>query len=241
MSDLLALSGRVAGFYRQAPRFSRGFVRGKLLTDPATPAILRLAREAGGFGAVADLGCGRGQVGLALLASGLAQRVVGLDLDPARIAEARGAASGWPASFAVADLSTAEVPACDTALILDVLLQMDEAAQLALVGRMAAAARTRVLIRAFDPDCGWRARLGARMEEWGVWLRRDGSTFRPLPVRALAAPLEAAGFSTRVFPCWGWTPLPNVMLVAERGGNGVAERGVSSLAERGGNDPAERG
>jgi predicted RNA methylase len=77
-------------------------VRGKLLTDPATPAILRLARAAGGFGAVADLGCGRGQVGLALLASGLAQSVVGLDLDAARIAEARARpragrrASRWP-------------------------------------------------------------------------------------------------------------------------------------------------
>jgi hypothetical protein len=31
----------------------------------------------------------------------------------------------------VADLSTAEVPACDTALILDVLLLMPDAAQLA--------------------------------------------------------------------------------------------------------------
>jgi hypothetical protein len=57
--------------------------------------------------------------------------VVGLDLDAARIAEARAAASGWPASFTVADLSTAEVPACDTALILDVLLLMPDAAQLA--------------------------------------------------------------------------------------------------------------
>jgi SAM-dependent methyltransferase len=233
VTGLLALSSRVSGFYRQAPRFSREFVRGKLLTDPATPAILRLARAAGGFGAVADLGCGRGQVGLALLASGLAQSVIGLDLDPVRIAEARSAASGWPASFTVADLSTAEVPACDTALILDVLLLMPDAAQLALVGRMAAAARQRVLIRAFDPDCGWRARIGVRMEEWGVRHRRDGSTFRPLPVRDLAAPLEAAGFATRVAPCWGWTPLPNVMLVAERGEKGLAERGNNGLAERG--------
>jgi hypothetical protein len=57
-----------------------------------------------------------------------------------------------------------------------------------------------VLIRLFDPDSGWRARVGRRMEEWGVRLRRDGSTFRPLPVRALAEPLEAAGFSVRVAP-----------------------------------------
>ena len=68
----------------------------------ARDAILRLARAAGSFGVVADLGCGRGQVGLALLASGLAQRVAGLDLDPARIATVRreGAVLNhrdWPA------------------------------------------------------------------------------------------------------------------------------------------------
>jgi SAM-dependent methyltransferase len=216
VTGLLALSNRVSGFYRQAPRFSRGFVRGKLLTDPASPAILRLAREAGGFGAVADLGCGRGQVGLALLLAGLAQRVTGLDLDPAKIAEARQAAAGLPADFAVADLGMAPVPPCDTALIFDVLLQMPEAAQLALVGRMAAAARRRVVIRAFDPDRGWRAQVGDAMERLGVRVRRDGSSFRPLPLQVLAAPLVAAGFAVSIRPCWGWTPLPNVMLVALR-------------------------
>lgn len=214
--SLLALSGQVAALYADAPRFSRGFVRGKLLTDPATPAILRLAREAGGFGAVADLGCGRGQVGLALLLAGLADHVTGLDLDPAKIAEARQAAAGLPAEFAVADLGTAPVPPCDTALIFDVLLQMPEPAQLALVARMAEAARRRVVIRAFDPDCGWRAQVGDAMERLGVRVRRDGSQFRPLPLRALSKPLEAAGFGVSVRPCWGWTPLPNVMLVALR-------------------------
>jgi SAM-dependent methyltransferase len=213
---LLDVTGRVAARYATASKWSRNFVRGKLLTDPATPAVLRLAHEAGGFGEVADLGCGRGQVGLALLLAGLAERVQGLDLDPGKIRDATAAASGLPASFAVADLSTAAVPACDTVVIFDVLLQMPEAAQLPLLHRMAAAARRRAVIRAFDPDAGWRARFGSAMEEIGCRVRRDGSLFRPLTIAQVAAPFEAAGFRVSARPCWGWTPLPNVMLVAER-------------------------
>jgi SAM-dependent methyltransferase len=216
--DLVALTAEVAALYGGASRFSRNFVRGKLLTDPATPAILRLATAAGGFGVVADLGCGRGQVGLALLTAGLGERVHGMDLDPGKIRDAKEAAAGLPASFTVVDLGEAEVPPCDTALILDVLLQMPEGAQRMLLARMAAAARRRVVIRAFDPDCGWRARLGFAAEQVGRVLRRDGSVLRPLPLRDLAVPFEAKGFEVSVTPCWGWTPLPNVMLVAEHSG-----------------------
>ncbi|MDB5372094.1 MAG: hypothetical protein JWP04_736 [Belnapia sp.] len=221
---LLALTGQVAARYGEASRFGRNFVRGKLLTDPATSAILRLATRLGGLGTVTDLGCGRGQVGLALLLAGLAERVAGIDLDAGKIAEARGAAearsagAGLPAHFTVGDLARVAVPEADTVLIFDVLLQLPEAAQQGLLGRMAAAARQRIVIRAFDPDCGWRAGVGVAMERLGCRIRGDGSDFRPLPLAAITGPLRAAGFHTEVAPCWGWTPLPNVMLVAERAG-----------------------
>jgi hypothetical protein len=144
--------------------------------------------------------------------------VQGLDLDTAKIRDANRAAAGLPASFAVADLGMAEVPECDTAIIFDVLLQMPESAQRGLLARMAAAARRRIVIRAFDPDRGWRAGLGLMAEELGRLARRDGTALRPLALRELAGPFEAAGFAVSVTPCWGWTPLPNVMLVAERVG-----------------------
>lgn len=218
--DLRELARDVAGLYRDASKYSRNFVRGKLLTDPATPAVLRLAAEAGGFGTVCDLGCGRGQVGLMLLLAGLADRVQGIDLDAGKVRDANAAAAtaGLPASFAVGDLGEAEVPGCDTALIFDVLLQMPDEAQRRLLARLARAARRRVIIRAFDPDCGWRARLGAVGEQIGRAVRRDGTVLRPWPLGAVAAPFEAEGFAVSVSPCWGWTPLPNVMLVAERPG-----------------------
>lgn len=215
--ELRPLAARVVRRYAGSSRYARGFVQGKLLTDPATGVILQLAAEAGTFGQVADLGCGRGQVGLSLLLAGLAESVVGVDLDPGKIADARLAAAGLPARFEAADLAAAPVPPCDTVLIFDVLLQMPVEAQLDLITRMARAARRRVVIRAFDPDRGWRAGLGRAMEEAGCRLRRDGSHFRPLPLERIAEPLRREGFATRVQPCWGWTPLPNVMLTAERG------------------------
>lgn len=206
---------QVASRYAGASRFAQGFVRGKLRRDPATAAVLRQA-AATPFGRVVDLGCGRGQLGLALLLAGLADHVTGLDRDAGKIATAAAAATGLPARFAVADLATAPVQDCDTILIIDVLLQMPEAAQQALLGRMVAAARRRILIRAFDPECGWRATLGFAMERLGRQVRRDGVEIRPLPLPVLRARLEAAGFAVRVVPCWAGTPLPNVLLTAER-------------------------
>ncbi|WP_426955902.1 methyltransferase domain-containing protein [Muricoccus radiodurans] len=214
---LPSLIQSVAARYAGASRFTRGYVGSKLRRDPSTAAILDLARAAGGFGTVVDLGCGRGQLALALLLGALATRVTGLDYDAAKVAEAEAAATGLPALFAAADLTEAEVPEGDTILIVDVLYQLPEAAQRRLLAAVAGAARRRVLIRAFDPDRGWRSRLAFAMERAGRALRGDVAAIRPLPLRDLAAPLEAAGFRTTVTPCWKGTPLPNVLLVAERG------------------------
>jgi SAM-dependent methyltransferase len=212
---LAALRARVAARYAGASRFAQGFVAGKLKRDPATEAVLALA-AASPFGAVADLGCGRGQLSLALLVAGLAERVEGLDRDAGKIADAARAAAGLPARYAAADLTAAVVPDCDTVLLIDVLLQMPETAQRALLARVAAAARRRVLVRAFDPDCGWRAGLGVAMERLGRAVRRDGAEIAPMPLPALRGIFDNAGFRTAVRPCWDGTPLPNVLLVAER-------------------------
>jgi predicted TPR repeat methyltransferase len=99
----------VSARYAGASRFARGFVGGKLRHDPATLALLRLAARRP-FGDVVDLGCGRGQLGLALLAAGLAERLTGLDLDRAKLEEARRAAAGLPARFAEADLAAPALP-----------------------------------------------------------------------------------------------------------------------------------
>ncbi len=215
MSDLAA---EVAERYRDASRPARGFIRGKLRGDPAVAALLALG-AARHFGEVLDLGCGRGQMALALLLAGAARGVTGLDLDAAKIAAAQAAATGLPARFAVADIATAGIPPCDTVVMVDVLLQLPQPAQHALLQRIAAAAPGRVLIRAFDPDRGWRSGVGFAMERirrrLGADLGRRGS-LAPRPLREVAAPLAAAGYGIEVTPCWAGTPLPNVLLVAER-------------------------
>ena len=209
------LARAVVARYAGSPRFTRSYVGGKLRHDPASAAILGLGADRH-LGAVVDLGCGRGQLGLALLLAGAATSIIGLERDAAKLAEAARAAEGLPARFLPADLVHAAVPPGDTLLLVDVLYQLPEAAQRRLLALAAAAARRRVLVRAFDPDRGWRSALGLAMERAGRALRRDGAAVRPLPPAALAAPLRAAGFTVYVEPCWGRTPLPNVLLVAER-------------------------
>ena len=216
-AELATLAAAVSARYAGASRFARGFVVGKLRHDPATPALLHLASRRP-FGAVVDLGCGRGQFGLALLSAGLAERFTGLDRDGAKLAEAERAAEGLPARFAEADLAdpALALPECDTLLMVDLLYQLPEEAQRPLLAAAARAARRRVLVRAFDPDRGWRSAAGLAVEVLGRAVRGDGNAIRPLPLAAVAAPLEAAGFAVSVSPCWGSTPLPNVLLAAER-------------------------
>jgi SAM-dependent methyltransferase len=208
-----ALAGAVAARYRG--RGTQGFVRGKLRGDPVLPALLALPH----FGEVLDLGCGRGQLAIALLLAGHARAVTGVDLDARKIAQAGAAAAGLPARFAVADLATAPIPPCDTALLIDVLVQMAPAAQDALLARLVAAAPRRIVIRAFDPDRGWRSAAGLFIDRVRRRLGGDlglRGAVAPRPIAALRAPLEAAGYAVTVAPCWAGTPLPNVLLVGER-------------------------
>lgn len=212
------LAAQVAARYHGASRTTRGFIQGKLRRDPAAAALL--ARGAAqGFGDVLDLGCGRGQLGLALLLSGAARSLRGIDIDAAKIGLAREAARDLPARFDVADLAVAELASADTVLLIDVLLQLSPAAQDTLLARVVATRPRRVLIRAFDPDRGWRSAIGFGMERIRRRLGGDrglDGMVAPRPVATLAAPLAAAGYGVTVEPCWAGTPLPNVLLLAER-------------------------
>ncbi len=214
-----ALAREVAGLYAGASRFAQGYVGGKLRRDPASRAVLERA-AATPFGVVADLGCGRGQLGLALLMAGRASEVVGLDRDARKIAEAQAAAATaaarLPARYAACDLTAETVPDCDTALLIDVLYQLPADMQRPVLAAVAGRARQRVLIRAFDPARGWRSALGLAMERAGRLVRGDSNAIAPLPMDELAAPFRAAGFAVSVTPCWEGTPLPNVLLAAER-------------------------
>lgn len=213
--DLTDLRRRIEARYKTCGRFARGYVHWKLRLDPILPTVLALAgRER--FGRVVDLGCGRGQLGVALLETGCADELTGLDWDEALLAEGTIAAAG-KAQFRQADLRTSPVPAADTVMIIDVLQQMPGEVQLDLLRRAAEAARERVILRLFDPQRGWRSTVGW-ISDSGIWLaglyRR--AHVQPLPLGAHLAVLERAGFACETLPCWGIMPLPNVLVVARR-------------------------
>jgi SAM-dependent methyltransferase len=111
-------------------------------------ALLASALSAAPPGAAAgppvlcDLGCGRGGLGLRL-ARALGHGLVGVDLSPAAIAQAREAALSWPAAepprFHVADFADTGLPGASVSAVvsLDALyLAPDPAAALAEISRL---------------------------------------------------------------------------------------------------------
>jgi SAM-dependent methyltransferase len=207
----------LAARFAAAPRHVRGYVGWKARLDPVHRAIMAHAAKEP-FGHVLDLGCGYAQLGLDLLASGLADELTGLDWDAARLKAARTAAEGLRARFREVDLQQAGLPACDTTLVIDLLYQLPAAAQRHLLTRITTTTRRLILVRSFDPHRGWRSAFGRLIEH----ALRHARIYRPamiepLPVHEVRQVLQAGGFVTSEEPCWAGTPFPNVLIVARRG------------------------
>lgn len=205
-------------------RGSYYYVRGKLRSDPSTRAVASRAP----LGHVLDLGCGRGQLAILLLESGAAASLHGVDWDARKVALAARAAVGLTASFEVGDVRKAVERAlsADTVLLIDVLHYFDRATQDALLERVAAALRPGglLLVREADRARGWRSWLTRVQESVGTALRFNRGErvlFRDV-TRELVPLLEARGIQCIVEPCWGSTPLSNVLLVARRPAGGQA-------------------
>src|SRR5487761_2332338 len=152
--QFFALVAAVAARYAGSGRLVAGYVAGKLRRDSVTRAVLAEAAS-GGLGEVVDLGCGRGQLGVALLLAGAARSVRGLELAPRALAQAAQAAAGLAFRAEARDLARdASVAAADTVLVVDVLYRLPDAAQAELLAAAARAARRLVVIRMLDPDRG---------------------------------------------------------------------------------------
>ena len=218
MSDFAAALARTAARYRSRSRFTRHYITSKLKRDPIHLVLLGLAREAP-FGHIVDVGCGRGQISVALLEARLASSATGLDWAAASLADLRQAGAGLPIEIITRDLSADfRVPDGDTVLVIDVLYTMERKAALALLKAAADAAQGRILVRSLDPAAGWRGRFALAIERLArpFW-PHSGKTVDPLSPAALAEVLRARGFAARLEPCWGRTPFANVLIVAERG------------------------
>jgi len=209
----------VAQRYRSCSRFTRHYVRAKLARDPVHRDILALAAEEK-FGRVVDVGCGRGQLSVALLQAGLADAALGLDCNVDRLVEAARAGAGLNFATRAQDFVVdPSIPEADTVLLVDVLYQLAPAAQAALLDSAAHAATSRILIRTLDPERGARSWITRGVERlFRRVLPNSGALVQPQPVAWLREVLEERGFAVAVVPCWRGTVLANVLLVARRSG-----------------------
>ena len=183
--------------------------------DPVVLAVLTLAGTTP-FGDVVELGCGRGQLSMALLEAGLARSVLGLDRDAAALDQLRWAAEGLDLRAMLADLTQqAAIPEADTILLIDVLYQLPTATQLDVLRSAAGCARRTLVIRTTDPAAGWRSAVSRTLERLGrgIW-PTFGERINPLPLAQLAAVLEERGFAVEQARCAKGTPLAGVLLVA---------------------------
>jgi 2-polyprenyl-3-methyl-5-hydroxy-6-metoxy-1,4-benzoquinol methylase len=215
--EFAATFERVARRYRDCGRFARAYVAGKLRRDPVHQDVLALAADEA-FGEVVDIGCGRGQLAVALLEAGLARSVLGLDRNAGHLGQACRAATGLAFASALWDLTEArDVPEATTVMLVDVLYQLEAGVQLALLRTAARVARQRILIRALDPDRGMRSALTIRLERlMRLVCPHSGKHVDVLPVARLTETLSEAGFAVSVAPCWQGTPFANVLIIGRR-------------------------
>ena len=151
--------------YRSSGRMAAGFAKGKLSWDPVFWALLeRLPEE----GALLDVGCGEGLLGLYLRLGGKKLKILGVDHDEGRIARARRAADGLAdLDFQVADARSVE-GSFDVITVIDVLHYLPTEAQAALLVRLVALLRPggRMYLRDPEPGrglAGWWTRTSERL------------------------------------------------------------------------------
>ena len=203
--------------YRGCGRLAHGYVRSKLRRDPVHRDVLYLAAEES-FGDVVDIGCGRGQLAIALLQAGLAKSVLGVDCQAVHLAQADRAAAGLAYRSRFVDLADGfDAPEADTILAVDVLYQLDDCSQQRLLRNVARAARCRVVLRLLDPGCGMRSAVTVGLERlWRGFSPHAGRCVNPWTVARIAGFLRSEKYDVTVTPCWRGTPFANVLLIARR-------------------------
>jgi SAM-dependent methyltransferase len=216
-TEMAALLRRVAARYENAGRYGRTYVAMKLRQDPVHADIISLAAREN-LGDVVDIGCGRGQLAVALLEAGVAKSVVGLDWNASHLSQGQDAAAGLAFKTMLQDASSAQqIPDCDTVIMVDVLYQLRTEAQFALLRAAARAARERILIRTADPERGARSAFTRCLEILGQRiLPNSGAHVNALRIATIGEKLAAEKFALAVAPCWRGTPFANVLLVARR-------------------------
>lgn len=231
------LHERATAPYKKAGKFAWHFARGKLGRDPVFRGLIERGLIGEGRARVVDIGCGQGLFASLLSAMGAMQaqsgewpaswpatpasaHYTGIELMPKDVARAEASVGHLrPAPrFMCADMRTAELPASDLVVILDVLHYVDLEAQEAVLRRVrdALQPRGRLLLRIGDAD----SRRGFAISQWvdRTVTRIRGHRVSPTwgrPLKDWKALLERLGFSVESVPMSEGTPFANVLLVAD--------------------------
>ncbi len=202
---------------RYAGRWLRGYVRGKLRSDPVFEAAFDIVRDS--KVPVLDVGCGIGIFPLYLRARGFSQPILGVDVDRGKIDHARYAA-GSDASLQFVEQDAAELPEFSGhVVLLDVLHYLDSAAQRHLLESVCArvAPGGACIIRETPRDRSWRFRV-TQFEELLLpaitWMKMRARHYPTL--EELTAVFRDRGFQIEVKPLWGRTPFNSHLLVFRR-------------------------
>jgi uncharacterized protein (DUF2062 family)/protein-L-isoaspartate O-methyltransferase len=231
------LANRVADRYLPRSVTAWEFARGKLLSDPVYEYVANRGVLAPGQ-TLLDLGCGQGLM-LGLLAEirrsasespapvpPVFERLIGIELRRRIAALARGAL-GSEVEILEGDVGEIALPGAQAVLAFDVLHMLSEGEQASLVARLAEALDPGgiMLVREVDAGGGWRFRVvhvGNRLKALvtGNWRQRFAFRTRDGWSRLLTD----AGFHVSMVPMNERTPFANVLFVAQRRSDAVAQR-----------------
>jgi len=219
-----ASATRIAAAFRPARWYGRRFdyyyTLAKLRTDPLYPGVLDALR--GCDAPLLDLGCGLGLLAHALRADGQAQPYLGVDIDAAKIARGRRAATQAELAnvrYEAADLGDAMPVHAGSVAILDVLQYLPADRQ---QGMLVDAARmltpgARLVIRSGLDDGNGRgqvSRVSDRFAHAIGWMQERPR--QPPSREGLLSQLRAQGLQVAMRPLYGNTPFNNWLVVATR-------------------------
>ena len=210
-----ALARSAAMRYPANDRFAVHFANGKLTGDPVFAHLIASQLIPAGK-RVLDLGCGQGLLAALLDAPGRpSARFHGIDLRKRDIARARAAVP--QGEWVEGDIRSAEFPASDVVVILDVLhyLLADEQRAVLERVRQALGAGGTLLLRVADANGSLRFRYTLFVDRV-VTAMRGGSwpSLHARPLDEWRALLESLGFAVSTQPMSQGTPFANVLCVA---------------------------
>jgi SAM-dependent methyltransferase len=208
---------------RYDSRFLRGYIKGKLRSDPVYNGTLERVGDRPLF----DLGCGVGVLEFYLRELGFTQPILGIDHDAKKVAVATRIASSYrDVEFVVGD-ARSPIPPGMSVTALDILHYFRDQEQSAILENIAAAVPPGgvAIIRDAVRDGSLRYRITKLQEMFSRairWLKAERLNF---PTRErIVAPFRARGFAEEIVPLWGRTPFNNYLFVFRRESSGTTKR-----------------